>query len=178
MGGFGGIAGAGADFATSAYQLNQAKQESKRQRKFQERMSNTAHQREVRDLKLAGLNPILSATRGASTPPGAMAPTPDFNVTEGMERGVSSARNVKFQKEQMAGLRTRRTADWFLGSKYEAERKLAEANTAKALAEASIVIEKIPGAKIEGDIDRSPGGKAARIINRGSASLRGILRVK
>lgn len=56
-------------------------EQAKIDRDWQKMMSDTAHQREVKDLQAAGLNPVLSAGgNGASTPSGAQAQADTSNT--------------------------------------------------------------------------------------------------
>lgn len=61
------------------------------QMKFQQAMDNTKHQREVADLKAAGLNPILSAGNASSAPSGASTTlqAPQINMPDLMAYGIS-----------------------------------------------------------------------------------------
>lgn len=68
----GSLIGAGINTWSANHAAHQNQRYAVQQQQYQKMMSDTAHQREVEDLRAAGLNPILSATggSGASTPTG------------------------------------------------------------------------------------------------------------
>ncbi len=89
----GGAGGGLFGFAGGLIGHKKAKKAAQKQMDFQRQMSNTAHQRQVADLRAAGLNPILSAGgSGASTPGGAAAQSPDFGrlATSGFQAGMNA----------------------------------------------------------------------------------------
>lgn len=106
MSGFFAGLGAGlVDAGSSLFSAYFNREQAKDQMHFQEQMSSSAHQREVVDLRAAGLNPILSATggSGASTPSGAMATMqPQKGI---LGDAISTALAVKKNKAEVEAIR-------------------------------------------------------------------------
>jgi len=88
---------------------------AQKQMKFQREMSGTAIQRQMADMRKAGINPILAAKYGgASTPSGASYSVPNIGAAavEGY-KGVSSAKQMQ-QQARLTGVQAdiqKRTLD-------------------------------------------------------------------
>jgi len=138
--GLSNIAGPASSIASTAINANNQSaanamnmQIAKDQMAFQERMSNSAYQRKMEDLRQAGLNPMLAMEGGASTPPGAGTTVQPQNID--LEKAVTSAMNMSRLKKDLS------MADKTMELQTETQKK-TKAETAKTEVEKGVAIQQ------------------------------------
>lgn len=181
----------GGNIASAYMQYRWARSEAQRNRDWQERMSSTAYQRSVADMRAAGLNPMLMAGRGGPAGVGSGSQ----GSFGGAPEAVNSALRARMQNQELRRMEAEigRTEQEEQRNRWEAavlqeqrNKVMYEAATAKSVAAEARNLEKMynsPFGEVKPYIDAGFGyvgdlARMARDVSVGASSAVGASRLR
>jgi hypothetical protein len=152
----GGLISGGATYAGTSAQNEANKEMAQAQMNFQERMSSTAYQRSVADMKKAGINPMLAYQQGGASSPG--------GATAQMQNVAgNSARDTIDGAIEMATLKN-----------IQQSNKKLKADTDYSETSAKLLDTQLPGAKKEAELDAHQIGNLFALWRKVAGPISGI----